>query len=246
MEVYRRPFCQRRIASLGKSQRRVHGRRPINLETGPSLQLAKTDGGASLARSGRRTATRAAEVRARYFSPVLQAGQSGPADAARLWLFPRGGPPECYSGSRCPDVLQITLARYKSSEPGLAVGHRGASPLLEQADKGPPNVGRHVRGLAADENYTLLLEQLPDLIAMGSNRVLYIGSRLARLAREGGEQPRDSGGLETPQLILIEKILQRIAAAKEQYGLAYRNASLLQGRALFEESAERRPCRGRP
>src|SRR5262249_45097503 len=107
------------------------------------------------------------------------------------------------------------MARHQSGEPGLRVSGCGGGTLLEYAGKGLPNVRRHARGLATDEDYRFLLEQTPHVLAMVFDRLLHIGLRFAGLPREGREQPCDPGGFERPHLILVEEILQRIAAAKE-------------------------------
>src|SRR6516162_5385054 len=139
-----------------------------------------------------------------------------------------------------PDILKVAMACYQSGEPGLRVVSRGGGTLLEYADKGLPHVRRHARGLATDEDHRLLLEQTPHVRAMVFDRVLHVGLRFAGLAREDREQPRDPGCFECPHLILVEEILQRIAAAEEQHRLAHGNPALLQRRTLLEKAPERR------
>src|SRR5258708_7548780 len=87
---------------------------------------------------------------------------------------------------------------HQSGEPGLRVGGCGGGMFLEYAGKGLPNVRRHARGLATDEDHRLPLKQTPDILAMVFYRLLHIGLRFAELAREGREQPRDSGRFERP------------------------------------------------
>src|SRR6185295_11490709 len=94
--------------------------------------------------------------------------------------------------------------------------------------KGLSNVWRHVRGLTTDEDYRLPLQQTPHVSAMIFDRLLHIGLWFAGLAREDREQLRDPERFERPHLILVEEILQRIAAAEEQSGLAHGNAALFQ------------------
>src|SRR5215510_14281749 len=132
------------------------------------------------------------------------------------------------------------MASHQSGEPGLRVSGCCGGTLLKYPSKGLSNVWRHARSLATDEDHRLLLEQTPHVLAMVFDRLLHVGLRFAWLAREGREQPRDRGRFECPHLILVEEILQRIAAAKEQHGLAHGNAALLQRRAFLEKATERR------
>ena len=128
------------------------------------------------------------------------------------------------------------MAGHQAGEPSLRVSGRGSGTLLEYADKGLPNLRCHARGLATDKDHRVLLEQTPDVLAMVFDHLLHIGLRFAGLAREGWEQPRDPGRFERPHLILVEEILERIAAAKEQHGLAHGNAALLERRTFLEKA----------
>src|SRR5262245_26734544 len=112
--------------------------------------------------------------------------------------------------------------------------------LLKYPGKSLPNVWRHARSLATDEDHRLLLQQTPHVCVMVFDRLLYIGLRFAGLAREDREQPRDPGRFERSHLILVEEILQWVAAAKEQHGLAHRNAALFQRRPFLQKATEGR------
>src|SRR6516165_1943480 len=138
------------------------------------------------------------------------------------------------------------MASHQSGEPGLPVSGCCGGTLLKYPSKGLSNVWRHARSLATDEDHRLLLEQTPDVLAMVFDRLLDIGLRFAGLAREGREQPRDSGRLEGPHLLLVEEILQRIAAAEEQHRLAHGNPALIQRRTLLEKAPKRRDAGAGP
>ena len=138
------------------------------------------------------------------------------------------------------------MASHQSGEPGLRVSDCCGGTLLKYPSKGLSNVWRHARSLATDEDHRLLLEQTPHVRAMVFDRLLHIGLRFAGLAREDREQPRDPGCLKRPHLLLVEEILQRIAAAEEQHRLAHGNPALLQRRTLLEKAPERRDAGAGP
>src|SRR5262245_18639210 len=139
-----------------------------------------------------------------------------------------------------PDVLEVAVVRHQAGEPGLGVGCRSTGALLEHASERLPDIRRHTGRVPADEDHRPLLEQPPHLLALLLDRLLYVGLRRAGLARERGVYPGDPGCFERPQLVLVEEILERIAAAEKEQGLANWNPLLLERSTLLQEAAERR------
>src|SRR5215510_13310430 len=132
-----------------------------------------------------------------------------------------------------PDVLEVALVRHQAGEPGLGVCFRSTGALLEHASERLPDIRRHTGRVPADEDHRPLLEQPPHLLALLLDRLLHVGLRCAGLARERSMYLGDPGGFERPQLVLVEEILERIAAAEEEQGLADGNSLLLERGALL-------------
>jgi hypothetical protein len=94
------------------------------------------------------------------------------------------------------------------------------------------DIGRHPRGLAAHKHRGLFLQEVPHPVAIRRDRLLHIGFRFAWLAREGAHEFRHVRRLERAHLVLVEELLNGIAAAEKEKRLADRRALLLQRCAL--------------
>ena len=90
------------------------------------------------------------------------------------------------------------------------------------------------------------LDEVPDLVVAVQHLVLHV---LAPVLGAGGEhgahrRPRELGQLA--QLVGVELVVLRVAAAEEQHRGRHRGALLGRGGAVLEEPPERREPRARP
>src|SRR5215467_3671426 len=143
-----------------------------------------------------------------------------------------------------PDVEHIAVLGAEFLDPARAGFRISASMFPIDRNQCGLDVRLHFASIAADEDDRALLDQAPDLLLLRRDQMLRIGLAFAG-ARERRVQFTNAVGGERLQLIRVEKILLRMPASEEQHRRPKPRACRFAGRALLQETTERREPRSR-
>ena len=141
-------------------------------------------------------------------------------------------------GSASPDVLDEPVGRAQAGQPRLRIGLGRGRPLPEDVQQRPAHPGGDRRGVAAHEDDGAVLQQVPHLVGAVEQRFLHVPGGPARIAGERVLHPDQVLLLVVAQLVGVELVGQRGAAAEEQQRPRGGQALFPLGRALLEEAAE--------